>query len=159
MQTQGGYACTIGAQTPLAEGPRAAQLLAFITCAAQTAVSMKLTIPLPWGFALTFPKTVASTLSYACAQAVESLMGAVDGSMLERLAKIMAYMRPAQAGAKPGRRLKRKDKLSMLGEAAAPPLNGGALRGVPASGGPGALLLPNASSEYGSPRSALLFVE
>ena len=85
--------------------------------------------PSSMGFALTFPKTVASTLSYACAQAVESLMGAVDGSMLERLAKIMAYMRPAQAGAKPGRRLKRKDKLSMLGEAAAPPLNGGALRG------------------------------
>jgi hypothetical protein len=54
-------------------------------------------------------------------------MGAVDAGMLERLAKIMAYMRPAGAGGKPGKRLKRKEKLSMLGEpaAAAPPPNGG----------------------------------
>ena len=64
-------------------------------------------------------------LRHAMLQAVESLMGAVDAGMLERLAKIMAYMRPAQAGGKPGKRLKRREKLSMLGEPDPAPLNGG----------------------------------
>jgi hypothetical protein len=42
---------------------------------------------------------------------VDALMGGVDASVLERMAKIMAYMRPTAAG----KRLKRKDKLRMLG--------------------------------------------
>ncbi len=45
------------------------------------------------------------------AQPVDALMGGVDASVLERMAKIMAYMRPTAAG----KRLKRKDKLRMLG--------------------------------------------
>ncbi|CAL8466768.1 g6304 [Coccomyxa elongata] len=64
-----------------------------------------------------------------CPQAVDSLMGGVDGNLLERLAKIMSYMRPS-VGGKPGKRLKRKDKLHMLGQTAGlPPLAGiGALK-------------------------------
>lgn len=56
-------------------------------------------------------------------------MGGVDGNLLERLAKIMSYMRPS-VGGKPGKRLKRKEKLHMLGQAAGlPPLAGiGALK-------------------------------
>ncbi len=62
-------------------------------------------------------------------QVVDSLMGGVDGSLLERLAKIMSYMRPS-VGGKPGKRLKRKDKLQMLGQTTGlPPLAGiGALK-------------------------------
>lgn len=42
---------------------------------------------------------------------MDALMGGVDASVLERMAKIMSYMRPAAAGKK----LKRKDKLRLLG--------------------------------------------
>ena len=44
-------------------------------------------------------------------QLVDALMGGVDASVLERMAKIMSYMRPTAAGKK----LKRKDKLRLLG--------------------------------------------
>lgn len=62
-------------------------------------------------------------------------MGGVDGNLLERLAKIMSYMRPS-AGGKPGKRPKRKDKLQLLGAASAlPPLAGiGALKGSHTNG-------------------------
>ena len=56
-------------------------------------------------------------------QVVESMMGTVDGSVLERIAKIMSYMRPALLG-KSGKRLKRKDKLRMLANGSEAPLNG-----------------------------------
>ena len=56
-------------------------------------------------------------------QVVESMMGTVDGGVLERIAKIMSYMRPALAG-KSGKRLKRKDKLRMLADGGEAPLNG-----------------------------------
>ncbi|KAK9916318.1 hypothetical protein WJX75_001184 [Coccomyxa subellipsoidea] len=70
-----------------------------------------------------------------CPPMVDSLMGGVDGKLLERLAKIMSYMRPS-AGGKPGKRLKRKDKLQLLGAASAlPPLAGiGALKGSHTNG-------------------------
>ena len=57
------------------------------------------------------------------AQVVECMMGTVDGNVLERIAKIMSYMRPALMG-KSGKRLKRKDKLRMLGDGSEAPLNG-----------------------------------
>lgn len=56
-------------------------------------------------------------------QVVESMMGTVDGGVLERIAKIMSYMRPALVG-KSGKRLKRKDKLRMLANSSEGPLNG-----------------------------------
>lgn len=46
-------------------------------------------------------------------QPVESVLGGMDGAVLERLAKIMGYMRVAP-GAKPGKRLKKRDKQRML---------------------------------------------
>lgn len=46
-------------------------------------------------------------------QAVDAITATVDAPVLERLAKILAYTRVAGAG-KPGKRLKRKDKLRML---------------------------------------------
>ena len=51
------------------------------------------------------------------------MMGTVDGGVLERIAKIMSYMRPALVG-KSGKRLKRKDKLRMLASGSEAPLNG-----------------------------------
>ena len=56
-------------------------------------------------------------------QVVESMMGTVDGGVLERIAKIMSYMRPALVG-KTGKRLKRKDKLRMLANGTEGQLNG-----------------------------------
>ena len=56
-------------------------------------------------------------------QVIESMMGTVDGSVLERIAKIMSYMRPALVG-KSGKRLKRKVKLRMLANGSEAPLNG-----------------------------------
>ena len=54
-------------------------------------------------------------------------MGVVDGAVLERLAKIMGYMRTAP-GAKPGKRLKKREKRAMLeAQAAAPPPRPGQL--------------------------------
>jgi hypothetical protein len=53
----------------------------------------------------------------------DAMMGGVDANVLERLAKIMSYMRPAGAG-KPGKRMKRKDKLRILGEGNEPSLTG-----------------------------------
>ena len=50
-------------------------------------------------------------------------MGTVDGNVLERIARIMSYMRPALVG-KSGKRLKRKDKLHMLADGGEAPLNG-----------------------------------
>lgn len=47
-------------------------------------------------------------------------MGGVDANLLERLAKIMSYMRPSAGG----KRLKRKEKLQMLGQGATVPLPG-----------------------------------
>lgn len=44
---------------------------------------------------------------------MESVLGGMDGAVLERLAKIMGYMRVAP-GAKPGKRLKKRDKQRML---------------------------------------------
>lgn len=64
-------------------------------------------------------QTTASLL----AQVVESMMGTVDGNVLERIAKIMSYMRPSLPG-KAGKRLKRKDKLRMLADGGEAPLNG-----------------------------------
>lgn len=46
----------------------------------------------------------------------DTMMVHLDGAVLERLAKIMGYM--GTATAKPGRRLKRKEKLSLLQPAA-----------------------------------------
>ena len=51
------------------------------------------------------------------------MMGTVDGSVLERIAKIMSYMRPALVG-KSGKRMKRKDKLRMLANGSEAPPNG-----------------------------------
>jgi hypothetical protein len=48
------------------------------------------------------------------------MMGGVDGAVLERLAKIMGYMR-VTPGAKPGKRLKKRDKQRLLATAAAAP--------------------------------------
>lgn len=50
-------------------------------------------------------------------------MGTVDANVLERIAKIMSYMRPTLVG-KSGKRLKRKDKLRMLADGGEAPLNG-----------------------------------
>jgi len=44
---------------------------------------------------------------------VDTILGGVDAAILERLAKVMSYMR-VTAGAKPGKRLKKKDKMRML---------------------------------------------
>lgn len=57
------------------------------------------------------------------AQAVESMLRSADGNVLERIAKIMSYMRPALVG-KSGKRLKRKEKLRMLADGGEAPLNG-----------------------------------
>ena len=57
------------------------------------------------------------------AQAVEAMLGSTDGNVLERIAKIMSYMRPALVG-KSGKRLKRKEKLRMLADGGEAPLNG-----------------------------------
>lgn len=46
-------------------------------------------------------------------QPVDTILGGVDATILERLAKVMSYMR-VTAGAKPGKRLKKKDKMRML---------------------------------------------
>jgi hypothetical protein len=63
------------------------------------------------------------------------MMGVVDGNVLERISKIMSYMRPALVG-KSGKRLKRKDTLRMLAHGSEAPQNGhlhGSLkRAVPA---------------------------
>ena len=61
------------------------------------------------------------------------MMGDVDAGVLERLAKIMSYMRPAAGGTKPGKRLKRREKLRMLGEP--PSAQGLTLHGATANGG------------------------
>ncbi len=53
-------------------------------------------------------------------------MGGVDAGVMERLAKVMGYMRVTAAG-KPGKRLKKREKLAMLaggGTLAVRPLNG-----------------------------------
>ena len=63
------------------------------------------------------------SLLLCIAQVVECMMGTVDGNVLERIAKIMSYMRPALVG-KSGKRLKRKDKLRMLADGSEAPLNG-----------------------------------
>lgn len=49
-----------------------------------------------------------------CPKAVESMMGVMDAAVLERLAKIMGYMKMSAAGTKGGRKLKRRDKMRML---------------------------------------------
>ncbi len=63
------------------------------------------------------------TLEFMCGwwlQPVESMLGVMDGAVLERLAKIMGYMKTAP-GAKGGRKLKRREKMRMLaGDAVAP---------------------------------------
>lgn len=41
------------------------------------------------------------------------MLGAVDGTVLDRLAKIMSYMRPSERG-KNSKKLRKKDKLAML---------------------------------------------
>ena len=64
------------------------------------------------------------------------MLGGVDAGVLDRLAKVMGYMRVTAAG-KPGKRLKKRDKLQMLedgGGLAVRPLNG-------ASHGPLSVLL------------------
>ncbi len=48
-----------------------------------------------------------------CVQPPDSMLGAVDGMVLERLAKIMSYMRPSERG-KNSKKLRKKDKLAML---------------------------------------------
>jgi len=62
-------------------------------------------------------------------QVVETMLGGVDAGVLERLAKVMGYMRVTAAG-KPGKRLKKREKLQMLGGGggglAVRPLNGAA---------------------------------
>lgn len=50
-----------------------------------------------------------------CPKAVESVMGVMDSAVLERLAKIMGYMKTS-GGTKGSRKLKRRDKLRMLAE-------------------------------------------
>ena len=59
-------------------------------------------------------------------QVVETMLGGVDAGVMERLAKVMGYMRVTAAG-KPGKRLKKREKLAMLaggGGLAVRPLNG-----------------------------------
>ena len=53
------------------------------------------------------------------------MLGGVDSAILERLVKVMSYMR-VTAGVKPGKRLKKKEKLRMLagGDISVRPLNG-----------------------------------
>ena len=54
------------------------------------------------------------------------MLGGVDMGVMERLAKVMGHMRVTAAG-KPGKRLKKRDKLAMLaggGGLAVRPLNG-----------------------------------
>ena len=59
---------------------------------------------------------------------MESVLGVMDGAVLERLARIMGYMRVAP-GAKPGKRLKKRDKQRML--AGGTPIGtGGSLAGA-----------------------------
>ena len=56
------------------------------------------------------------------------MLGGVDAGVLDRLAKVMGYMRVTAAG-KPGKRLKKREKLQMLeggGGLAVRPLNGAA---------------------------------
>lgn len=80
-----------------------------------------------WSTTLLFFSTghfCSSLLNLECMAALQvqdSMMGGLDANVLERLAKIMSYMRPSVAG-KPGKRLKRKDKMRILGDVAEPPL-------------------------------------
>ena len=55
-------------------------------------------------------------------------MGGVDGAVLERLAKIMGYVR-VTPGAKPGKRLKKRDKQRLLAAAAPSGVRGLSLLG------------------------------
>lgn len=45
-------------------------------------------------------------------QPVESMLGVMDGAVLERVAKIMGYMKTAPSAK--GKKLKKRDKLRML---------------------------------------------
>ena len=60
-------------------------------------------------------------------QLVDTILGGVDAAILERLAKVMSYMR-VTAGVKPGKRLKKREKMRMLegGDFAVRPLAGAA---------------------------------
>ena len=49
----------------------------------------------------------------AVSQLVDTILGGVDAAILERLAKVMSYMR-VTAGVKPGKRLKKREKMRML---------------------------------------------
>ncbi len=60
------------------------------------------------------------------------MLGVMDGAVLERLAKIMGYMRVAP-GAKPGKRLKKRDKQRML--AGGTPIGSGGAPTTPSSAG------------------------
>ncbi|CAL5227428.1 g10390 [Coccomyxa viridis] len=74
------------------------------------------------GFNADIPTTLRRSKA-DCPPAVESMLGSADGNVLERIAKIMSYMRPALVG-KSGKRLKRKEKLRMLADGGEAPLNG-----------------------------------
>jgi hypothetical protein len=63
------------------------------------------------------------------------LMGIVDASVIERLAKIMSYMHVSQGG-KPGKRLKKKEKLRMLAGLSENGAHGAAKAGARPSGAP-----------------------
>lgn len=65
----------------------------------------------------------------ALMQPPDSMLGAVDGTVLDRLAKIMSYMRPSERG-KNSKKLRKKDKLAMLnGQALDEDMNGAAANG------------------------------
>ena len=96
------------------------------------------------------------------AQAVESMLGSADGNVLERIAKIMSYMRPALVG-KSGKRLKRKEKLRMLADGGEAPLNGhlhGSLKPPPPQSAP--VIIPGilrfTLSSYCGPHTSLTSV-
>ena len=62
--------------------------------------------------ALTFPNGQNSDTSVVCIQPVQYVSGHVDNAVLERMGKIMSYLR-VTAG-KPNKKPKKKDKLAAL---------------------------------------------
>ena len=90
------------------------------------------------------------------------MLGSADGNVLERIAKIMSYMRPALVG-KSGKRLKRKEKLRMLADGGEAPLNGhlhGSLKPPPPQSAP--VIIPGilrfTLSSYCGPHTSLTSV-
>ena len=56
---------------------------------------------------------IKASCAFSVWQVVETVSGALDGAVLERMAKILSYMH-ASGGGKHGKKLKKREKLRML---------------------------------------------